>query len=72
MARTGTMRKSSLKQQRESAQLELIIEEFGRHMRNASRTYIAEPRVFSGSPSFTPNMTATWGKYIQFCMEHPE
>lgn len=61
---------STLKQQRENAELELIIEEFGRAMRNAHRPYIAESPA-SGRPLFTPNMYSTWNAYIDFCAAHP-
>ena len=77
MAKTGIRPKfkiSTLKQQRENAELEHIIEEFGRAMRNANRAYIATPQqcLHDTQPRFTPGMHAIWSHYIVFCMEHPE
>lgn len=75
MAKIGTPAKfSTLKQQREAGELELIIEEFGRAMRNANRQYIARPTVchHDDNPRFTPNMTMVWAKYVEFCMSHPQ
>jgi len=74
MAKTGTLLKcSTLKQQRENAELELIIEEFGRAMRNASRRYVITLpgcRHDSG-PRFTLGMEMAWQRYVVFCMDHP-
>lgn len=59
------LKSSTLKQQRENAELELIIEEFGRAMRNANRNYIQSRN------DFTINMTVAWYKYRRFCRSHP-
>lgn len=72
MARTGTHQKfkvSTLKQQRENAQLEDIIERFGRAMRNADRPYMAQSAA-GDAPRFTPNMYAAWNEYLDFCWSH--
>lgn len=74
MVKTGTLPKcSTLKRQRENAELELIIEEFGRSMRNANRVYIATPQCGCGQhgPQFTPGMEMAWNRYVEFCMKHP-
>lgn len=64
---------STLKQQRESAELELIIEEFGRAMRDAHRPYMIEPRGCQHEgPRFTLGMEMAWNCYLAFCVEHPE
>ncbi len=72
MARIGLKPKfkvSTLKQQRENAQLELIIDKFSRAMRNADRGYIAGS-LASDKARFTPNMYAAWNEYVDFCVEH--
>lgn len=75
MARTGIRPKcSTMAQQRENAQLELIIEEFGRAMRNAHRPYIARgPREYCchEGVQFTPSMEKAWRDYTEFCMKYP-
>lgn len=66
---------STLKRQRENAELELIIEEFGRAMRNAHRPYIARgPQEYCchAVPPFTPSMDSVWAKYTNFCRSHSE
>lgn len=69
MARTGIRVKSNtLKQQRESAELELIIEEFGRAMRNAEKTYVTRDS-HDGRPNFTLSMQFAWDKYLMFCVK---
>lgn len=75
MARTGTLPKSStFKQQRENAELELIIERFGHAMRNANRAYIARPAQCQHDDGvrFTPGMEVAWNIYVEFCMNHPQ
>lgn len=70
MARTGTRARfkvSTLKQQRENAELELIIDEFGRAMRNANPEYVAR-NTTDAKPNFTLNMTFAWDKYLIFCV----
>lgn len=68
MAKTGTQVKfSTLKQQRESAELELIIEEFGRAMRSADRLAIAD----HGPRWLTLNMDQALVKFFVFCQAHP-
>lgn len=62
---------STLKQQRENAELELIIENFARAMRNAERSYIAGNPA-GDKPRFTPNMYWAWNEYVDFCMRHPK
>ena len=63
---------NSLKKQRESAELESIIDEFGKAMRNANKRYI-DARNCSGSLiQFTLAMVSAWDKYIDFCKEHPD
>lgn len=66
---------NSLKQQRLNAELELIIEEMGRTMRNAYRPFIArgERRFCCYSiPPMTLSMYSVWYKYIAFCQRNPE
>lgn len=73
--KTGTRPKfNTLKQQREAAELELIIEEFGRAMRNAYRPYMAKrPSCqHDDGPRFTLGMEMAWNRYIAFCMDHNE
>ncbi len=66
MVKTGTRVKySTLKQQREAAELELIIEEFGRAMRNAHRPYVVERN------DFTEHMKRAWALYVEFCARYP-
>lgn len=75
MARTGTKLKvNTLKQQREAAELESIIEEFGRAMRSANRDFISGimPGAPIDGPIFTLNMKASWIKYEEFCLKHPD
>ncbi len=68
MGRTGTLLKSNtLKQQRENAELECIIEEFGRAMRNAEKTYITQA-TNDGKPNFTLSMKFAWDKYLVLCV----
>lgn len=65
---------STLQQQRENAELELIIEKFGRAMRNAYRPYIAEggrSYCCHTVPPFTPGMAMAFDRYVEFCMKHP-
>lgn len=77
MGRTGMLPKckcSTLKQQRENAELEAIIEEFGRAMRNAYRPYIAgggRQYCCHTVRPFTPGMRMTFDRYVEFCMKHP-
>lgn len=73
MARTGTTRNSA-KQQRINAELETIIEEFGRAMRDANRACIAEEPACShdNKPRFTLNMEFVWSKYVNFCLDNPQ
>lgn len=75
MGKTGTRVKfNTLKQQRQAAELELIIEEFGQAMRRACRQYISRPLAWGDhlSSRFTPHMDNVFYKYIKFCQEHPE
>jgi hypothetical protein len=75
MGKTGTQVKfNTLKQQREAAELELIIEEFGNAMRNADKTYVSKAGniAISIGLRFTPNMNAAWTRYMTFCMEHSQ
>lgn len=67
------VKRNTLKDQRTSAELELIIEEFGRAMRNASRPYIATPPDchHDDAPRFTMSMEFAWSKYVGFCMRNP-
>lgn len=70
MARTGTRARfkiSTLKQQRENAELGLIVDEFARAMLNADRTYITQDTI-DGKPNFTLNMKFAWDKYLTFCV----
>lgn len=72
MAKTGIQVKSStLKQQRENAELELIIEDFARGMRNADRAYIASGAHYDGR-RFTPNLARAWMDYVYFCVRTTE
>lgn len=72
MPKTG-LRVNSLKQQRINAELEEIIEEFGRTMRSAYKPYIAtyvpackhEVQI-----PFTPHMEEVWEKYVDWCVRH--
>ena len=57
---------STLKQQRENAELELIIEEMGRAMRNANRPAIAE----HGPRWLTLNMDQALVRFFTFCRDH--
>lgn len=69
MVKTGTQAKfkpNTLKQQRVSGELELIIEEFGRAMRNAHRPYVATRN------DFTEHMKRAWAVYVDFCARNPE
>ena len=66
MGTTGTKR-NSRKQQAQNAELELIIEEFARALRNANRSYIAKECSL-----LTPNMQQAWYKYVDFCVRHPQ
>jgi hypothetical protein len=63
------MRKNSLKQQRINAELETIIEEFGRGMRNADTGYIARRMrcLHDIGPYFTMALQDAWAKYVEFC-----
>lgn len=61
---------STLKQQRENAQLRLIIDRFSQAMWSAYRPYIAESPA-GDKPRFTPNMYAVWNEYVDFCSSHP-
>lgn len=66
--KTGTKLKlSTLKEQRENAELGLIIDEMGRAMWNADRQYIASKRT---DLSLTSNMRLALWKFQEFCMEH--
>lgn len=70
MAKTGTQPKfkiSTLKQQREAAELEAIIDEFGNAMRNANRAAIAS----HGPRWLTLNMDQALCKFFLFCDRHP-
>lgn len=72
--KTGTAQKcktNTLKQQREAAELELIIEDFARNMRNANRMYIAS-QLIGGPPRFTMNQACVWNRYVVFCGDHPQ
>lgn len=62
------------KQQREAAELELIIDEFGQAMRNANREHVSRERQCQHDAfvSFTYNMHSVWDKYKEFCRSHPE
>ena len=66
------MTKNTQKQQRFSAELELIIEEFGQAMRAANRGYICRPTGCShdDAPRFTPRMESVWYDYVTFCQRH--
>ena len=68
------VKSSTLKQQRESAELELIIETFGRAMRDANRPYISSLPEYQHAlaPLFTLNMSEAWRLYVVFCRSHPE
>lgn len=66
---------SSLKKQRENAELELIIEEFSRAMCDAFRPYIAgyvQRCSHVGEFAFTPNMLKAYRKYVYFCKDHED
>lgn len=66
MVKTGaSLRFNTLKQQRENAELELIIEDFGCAMRSAHRPFVAERN------DFTANMGIVWARYVEFCRNHP-
>lgn len=65
-------KKSTLEQQRETAELELIIEDFGRAMRDANREFVSHPPSCSHvARRFTAHMEGAWSAYILFCREHP-
>lgn len=63
---------NTLKQQRENAEMESIIEEFGRAMRNAYRPFVTRPPAcqHEHGPRFTPGMEAVWARYVEFCADH--
>lgn len=65
---------NSLKQQRISGELETIIEEFGRAMRNANRTYVSRPAtcVHDSLNRMTPVMYVFWLQYLDFCRRNPK
>jgi hypothetical protein len=58
------IRRKTAKEQKRDAELGLIIDEFGRAMWNANKSYIA---TYGGR---TPSMDVAWNKYIYFCKEH--
>jgi hypothetical protein len=65
------VKRNSLKQQRISAELETIIEEFGRAMRNANKEYIATPLgCHHERLRFTPRMYCVWSMYTNFCVRN--
>ena len=66
MEKIGTKRNSK-KQQRANAELETIIEEFGRAMRNAHPATISYWHKCTPGPRFTGNMDYAWLKYVDFC-----
>ena len=57
-----------------NAELGLIIDEFGRAMRNANRDLIArEPDCsYHNGIYFTLAMETAWQKYKTFCWAHPD
>jgi hypothetical protein len=67
MVTTGKTQKRSLKQQRLNAGLGLIIEEMGRAMWSADKTYIASS--IRAHP-MTINMMVALDKFKSFCEEH--
>jgi hypothetical protein len=72
MAITGIAR-NNREQQRTSAELEAIIEEFGRAMRNAHKPYIANYKPVCGHDAtfpFTVNMDNAWKKYVEWCIKY--
>lgn len=77
MVKTGIRAKfkhNTLKDQRAAGELELIIEEFGRAMRNAaSACILAEPRcAHANKYNLTMNMHEVWEKYKEFLRYHPQ
>jgi len=68
------MKKNSVKQQRISAELEAIIEEFGRAMRNANKGYIAAYQkscAHNDEYRFTMTMALAWWNYVEWCRRNP-
>ena len=68
------IKRNSQKQQRISAELELIVEEFGRAMRSANKNWIGEVEMQSNDdvPRFTMMMQMAWYHYVDFCQRNPE
>lgn len=69
MATIG-IRRNSKRQQRINAELEAIIEEFGRAMRAAYKPYIASyvpPCQHEQQIPFTPHMEQAWDRYVDWC-----
>ena len=68
------IKRNSQKQQRISAELELIIESFGRAMRGASRSWIGEAEMQASDdvPRFTMAMQMAWYQYVDFCQRNPQ
>jgi hypothetical protein len=72
MVRIG-VRRNNKEQQRISAELETIIEEFGRAMREAYRPYIANYRPACGHVAqfpFTAYMDSVWAMYVEWCIKY--
>jgi hypothetical protein len=72
VAKTG-MRVNSKEQQRINAELEAIIEEFGRAMRDAHKPFIAGyvPSCSHDEQlALTPHMKQVWCKYREWCVNH--
>lgn len=70
MVKTGTMLKSK-KQQKLTAQLRLLIENFADAMWTADKSYIASTAA-GKFPRFTPKMYFAWNDYLDFCQEHKD
>jgi len=71
VVKIGTKRNSQ-KQQKANVELEGIIEEFGRAMRDANKEYVAIPPTCSHvGVRFTPGMAFAWERYVAWCAANP-